>query len=260
MEPDALVNPFDKSPILIGKNVGFSDFTLQAPSFHIEEFFEHMGWISIATLEECAYPPLIKEFYKTMVVNPHSGDISCLLNNKRIVITKALIRHILELKPCETQIFLYKAHPTLEGYNPTEACCRVTGKDFENITKISANQLTLLCKVLQNIIANVILPRKGHRNEVSSFDLFILDSFLVHRKLDFPTIALGLMKLVHSSRYVKALPFDMFLTKIFKHCNVAFNGKTSIKLRSIDTINTQTLRCMKITKKTRSMGCTHQRV
>lgn len=90
--------------------------------FHIEEYFEHMGWISVPTLEECAYPRLMKEFYKNMVVNLGSGDISCLLNNKRSVITKTLIRNILEVEPCETQFFLHKAHPTLEGYNPAKAC------------------------------------------------------------------------------------------------------------------------------------------
>lgn len=122
------------------------------------------------------------------------------------------------------------------------------GKDFENITKISANQLTLPRKVLQNIIANIILPRKGHRDEVNYFDLFILDSFLVGRKLDFPTIALGLMKLIHTSRYSKALPYVTLLTKNFKHFNVSLEGEAIIKPHPTDIINIQTLKRMKIFK------------
>lgn len=42
-----------------------------------------------------------------------------------------------------------------------------------------------IVKVLQNIIAHIIFPRKGHRDEVNNFDIFLLDSFSVVRKLDF---------------------------------------------------------------------------
>lgn len=121
----------------------------------------------------------------------------------------------------------------------------MTGKDFKNITKISANQLTLPCKVLQNIISHIILPRKGHRDVVTYFELFILDSFLVGRELDFPTIALGLMKLIHTSRYTKALPYGMLLTKNFKHFNVSLDGEGIVKPCPIYTINIQTFKHMK---------------
>lgn len=36
---EVLVNLFEKSPILIGKNVHFFDFIIEAPVFHIEFFF-----------------------------------------------------------------------------------------------------------------------------------------------------------------------------------------------------------------------------
>lgn len=55
-----LDNPFEKFSILFGKNVDFASFTFEVPSFHIEEVFIGMGWTSIATLEEHAYPNLIK--------------------------------------------------------------------------------------------------------------------------------------------------------------------------------------------------------
>lgn len=94
LELEVPANPFEKSPILIGKNVDFRNFTIEAPAFHIEELFENMGWILIATLEEYAYPWLMKEFYKNMAIIPRSGDISFLIKNKRIVINKAFIRDI----------------------------------------------------------------------------------------------------------------------------------------------------------------------
>lgn len=186
LEPEALTNQFEKSHILIGKNVNFANFTFDVPVFHIEEYFIKMGWVSIFTLEEHAYPRLIKDFYKDMVIVPRSDSISCLVKNVRVTVTKALIWDILELEAYDTQIFVHKAHLTMECYNPSDVCRCMMGKDFENITKMSANQLTLLCKILHNIIAHVILPRKGHRDEVNYFDLFILDSLIVSQKLDFP--------------------------------------------------------------------------
>lgn len=121
-------------------------------------------------------------------------------------------------------------------------------ENIKNFTKLSANLLTLPCKFLQTIIVNIIFPRKGHRNEVSNFDLFIFDSFLVNRRLDFLTIALGLMKLVQSSRDIKTLLYGMLLTKIFKHFDVPLFDETCVKLYSTNNINMQTLKWMKTVK------------
>lgn len=109
------------------------------------------------------------------------------------------------------------------------------------------NQLILPYKVLQNIIAHVILPRKGHWDKVNNLDLFVLDSFLVGRK-DFLTVALGDMKLVYSTRHIKTLPYGMFLTKILKHFEISLYGETFVSLYPIGTINIQIVKCMKIVK------------
>lgn len=89
-KPKVPTNPFEKFSILIGKN-DFADFTIEAPTFHIEEYFENMGRMSIATSEENAYPRLMKEFYENMAITPRSDGISCLFKNTQITITKDLI-------------------------------------------------------------------------------------------------------------------------------------------------------------------------
>lgn len=165
-----------------------------------------------------------------------------------ITISKTLIREILELNMCETQIYHHKAHPSIEGYNSSDACRHVTGKDFENINKTSTHHLSLPCKVLQHIIAHVILPRKGYRDEVNFLDLFILDSFLVNRKLDFPALVIETMEHVHTSRKIKALPYGVLLTKIFKHFHVSLDNEPFVKSRPIDTINIKIFARMRITK------------
>ncbi|KAL2471078.1 Uncharacterized protein Adt_39214 [Abeliophyllum distichum] len=124
-------NCVDKFSILIGKNVDLTSFTFDASSFHIEDYFISMGWVSIVTLDEKAYPNLMKEFYQDMIYSPGLGN-TCMVKNKRIKITRTLIRSILELEDCETHLYIQKIAPDLEWYSPIEACCRVTRKHFEN--------------------------------------------------------------------------------------------------------------------------------
>ncbi|KAL2461582.1 Uncharacterized protein Adt_45002 [Abeliophyllum distichum] len=138
--------------------------------------------------------------------------------------------------------------PMFEGYNPVEACSRVTDKTFQNATKLSANQLTLTCKVLHNIIAHIIVPWKCHPNEVTLFDLFLLDSFLVYRKIDFPFIVLNHMNHVYSARRIVGFPYGMLLTKIFHHFEVPISNKVSNSQKPTNTINLSTLKRMKIVK------------
>lgn len=70
LKPKVPPNPFEISPILIGKNVDFANFSIEAPVLHIEECFERTGWVSVATTEEHAYLRLMKEFYRKMHVAP----------------------------------------------------------------------------------------------------------------------------------------------------------------------------------------------
>lgn len=118
-EPEVPVNPFKKNPNF--RYVDFADFTIEVSACHIEEVFENMGVVSIVALEKHAYPRLVKDFYKNIVVHLRLDRILCLLKNKCIVMTRTLIRDILNLEPCST-IFSSKAHPTFEGYDATEAC------------------------------------------------------------------------------------------------------------------------------------------
>ncbi|KAL2487163.1 Uncharacterized protein Adt_31919 [Abeliophyllum distichum] len=166
-----------KCPVLIGKNVDLGSFTFEAPSFHIEDLFVGMCWVSILTVDDKVYPSIVKDLYKNMSFSPGSG-ISCLLRNKRIRITQDLIQSILHLEESGVRLYTTKTTPHTEEYNPIEACCHVTNKHFEAAIRLSTNQLTLPCRVLHNIIAHIIVPRKSYLDEVNHYDVFLLDSIL----------------------------------------------------------------------------------
>lgn len=90
-KPEVPVNPFGKSPMIISKNIDFADFTIEALVFHIKEYFENMGQVLAAKLVENANLNLMKDFYKNMNFNPSSSNITCLLDGKWIIITKAFL-------------------------------------------------------------------------------------------------------------------------------------------------------------------------
>ncbi|KAL2486124.1 Uncharacterized protein Adt_30880 [Abeliophyllum distichum] len=238
----------DKCPIPVDKNVDLASFTFDVPSFHIEDYFVTMGWVSLVTIDEKVYPNIMKKFYKDLIFSTGSG-ITCMVRNKRLKITRDLIRSILHLEDCDLRIFSSKTTPHLEGYNLTEACSRVTGKHFEEARRLSSNQLTLPCRVLHNIISHIIVPRKGHIDEVNHFDVFLLDSILVGRKLDFPYIMLHHMNTVHRGHRHMALPYGMILTKIFQHHQISFCDEVVFFAKPTDTIDIRTLRRMKIIEK-----------
>ncbi|KAL2471296.1 Uncharacterized protein Adt_39432 [Abeliophyllum distichum] len=246
-EEDPHTKRIDRCPILIGKNVDLASFTFDAPSFNIENLFVGMGWVPILTLNDKVYPTLVKDFYTKMKFSPGLG-ITCLLRNKRIKVTHELIRTILHLEDGGVRLYTTKTIPHTDDYDPVDACCHVTGKHFEAAVRLSSNQLTLLCRVLHNIIAHIIVPRKGHLDEVNHYDVFLLDSILCRHKLDFSYIMMQHMSCVLSSTRPKALPHGMILTKIFQHFKVSFRDSIAVLPKATDTINVLTLKRMKIFK------------
>ncbi|KAL2526078.1 Uncharacterized protein Adt_11132 [Abeliophyllum distichum] len=238
-----------KCPVLIGKNVDLGSFTFEVPSFHIEDLFVGMGWVSILMLDDKVYPSIVNFFYKNTSSSPGSG-ISCLLRNKRIRITQNLICSILHLEESGVCLYTIKTIPDTEEYNPIKACCHITDKHFEAAVRLSTNQLTLPCRVLHNIIAHIIVPRKGHLDEVNHYDVFLLDSILRGRKLDFSYIMIQLMTSILSGTRPEALPYGMILTKIFQHFEISFRNSIAVLPKATDSINVLTLKRMKIFKKT----------
>ncbi|KAL2542915.1 Uncharacterized protein Adt_03893 [Abeliophyllum distichum] len=210
-EEDPHTKRIDRCPILIGKNVDLVSFIFDAPSFNIENLFVGMG-------------------------------------NKRIKITHELIRTILHLEDGGVCLYTTKTIPHTDDYNPVDACCHVTDKHFEAAVRLSSNQLTLPCHVLHNIIPHIIVPRKGHLDEVNYYDVFLLNSILRGRKLDFSYIMMQHISCVLSGTRPKALPYGMILTKIFQHFEVSFRDSVAVLPKVTDTINVLTLKRMKIFK------------
>ena len=114
--------------------------------------------------------------------------------------------------------------------------------------KPSAHILTVTSRVLHHIIYSILLPRGGHRDEVSYLEAFIVDSILTRRR-----IHVGYLMMMHMiscvERSARVLPFGRFLTSAFKDARVNMSRETYFEApTSYDKYDDQSLGHMKFEK------------
>ncbi|RVW72653.1 hypothetical protein CK203_056574 [Vitis vinifera] len=85
--------------------------------------------------------------------------------------------------------------------------------------KISVHSLTVISRVLHHMICSILLPQGGHRDEVSYYEAFLMDSILTGRRSH-----LGYLMMIHMISFCESttcvLPYGRFLTRVFKNVGV----------------------------------------
>ena len=137
----------------------------------------------------------------------------------------------------------------LPSFEPRKAIQRLCGlTDAQGMGKPSAHSLTVTSQVLHHMICSILLPRGGHRDEVSYLEAFIVDSILMGRLTH-----VGYLMMMHMISYCESttriLPYDHFLTRVFKDTRVELSRDTDFKAPiSYDTYDEQSLGQMKFEK------------
>ena len=97
--------------------------------------------------------------------------------------------------------------------------------------KPSTHFLTIINRVLHHMLCSIFLPRGGHRNEVSYYEAFLIDSILTRRR-----IHLGYLMMMHMISYCEStthvFPYGHFLTRVFKNVNVDLIRETDFEAPS----------------------------
>ena len=98
------------------------------------------------------------------------------------------------------------------------------------------------------MICSILLPRGGHRDEVSYLEAFIVDSILIGRR-----IHVGYLMMMHMISCVESLtrvlPYGRFLTRAFKDAGVDLSRETDFEApTTYDTYDEQSLGRMKFEK------------
>ena len=91
------------------------------------------------------------------------------------------------------------------------------------------------------MICSILLPRGGHRDEVSYLEAFIMDLILIGRR-----IHVGYLMMMHMISYIESmtrvLPYNRFFTRVFKDAKVNLSREMDFKApTSYDTYDEQSL-------------------
>ena len=124
--------------------------------------------------------------------------------------------------------------------------CRLA--EAEGIDKPSTHSLTMISRVLHYMICFILLPRGEHRDKVSYFEAFLMDSILTGR-----WIHVGYLMMMHMisccESTTRILPYGRFLTRVFKDVGVDLSREADFEVSSIyNTYDEQFLGQMKFEK------------
>ena len=85
----------------------------------------------------------------------------------------------------------------------------------KSMSKPSAAVLTLQCHIVHNIVGHCILPRVGHKDEVSYLEEFVINSLVFRRQLHLRHIIIHHM-MACCRKKGRILPYGCLLIKVFK--------------------------------------------
>ena len=163
---------FDTSLVLGGKAINFTAFE----NFGILELFEHQSWVQFVCLREPYYPELVKEFYKSLILD--SPGYVTFVTKIKITFNHQVLDRLLGTHLNGECVFEKKRWPRVEGFDQLECIKRLSGRRLVGPIKFKAKDLNLTAKLIHHIIEYIILPRSGYRDEISAFNHFLIDSIM----------------------------------------------------------------------------------
>ena len=163
---------------------------------------------------EPIFSTLVRAFYSRVTYGLGRPVLST-MRGVEIRLSSESICSILDIPSVGLHVYEVKAWPTMSGFKPREAVQRLCElANAQGMGKPSAHNLTVPNRVLHHMMCSILLPRGGHRDEVSYLEAFIVDSILTGRQ-----IHVGYLMMMHMISCVESttrvLSYDRFLTRVF---------------------------------------------
>ncbi|KAL6348531.1 hypothetical protein AAG906_013151 [Vitis piasezkii] len=202
----------------------------------------------MVTISEPIFSTLIRAFY-SRVTYGLGGPITSTVRGVEITLSPESICQILDIPSVGLRVYESKVWPTVSGFEPREAIQRMCGLvDAQGMGKPSTHSLIVISRVLHHMVCSILLPRGGHRDEVSYLEAFIVDSILTGRR-----IHVGYLMMMHMisccESKTRVFPCGRFLTRVFKDVGVDLSRETNFEApTTYDTYDEQSLGQMKFEK------------
>ena len=207
-----------------------------------------MGWLLVVTISEPNFSTLVWAFYSRPIYGI-GGPIISTIRRVEIRLDPENIFHIFNIAPIGLRVYESKIWSIVSGFEPRESIQRMCGlSDTQGMGKPSAHSLTVINRVLHHMTCSILLPRGGHRDEVSYFEAFFVDSILTGSRIHF-----GYLMMMHMisccESTTRVLPYGRFPTRVFKDVEVDLSRETNFEaLSTYDTYDEQSLGRMKFEK------------
>ena len=112
---------------------------------------------------------LVRAFYSRATYGL-GGPIISTVRGVEVQLDPESICRILDIALIGIRVYESKVWPTVRGFKPREAIQRMCELvDAQGMGKPSTHNLIVSSKVLRHTICSILLPRSGHRDEVSYF-------------------------------------------------------------------------------------------
>ena len=235
---------FTQRKVVPGRSVNFS----QLQYFWFEGLFIRVGWLPIVTISKLIFSTLVRAFYLRAIYGL-GGPIISTVRGVEIQMDPESIYCIFDIAPIRLRVYESNVWPTVPSFKPREAIqrmCRLV--DPQGMGKPSAHSLIVISRILHHMICSILLPRDRHRDEVSYLDAFLVDFILTGIQ-----IHVGYLMMMHMisccDSMTRVLPYDRFLTRVFKDVEVDLSKEIDFEAPSIyNTYDEQSLGWMKFEK------------
>ena len=220
----------------------------QLQHFEFEGIFTRMGWLPMVTISEPIFPNLVQAFYSRVTYGLDALIIS-IVRGVEIHLDLESICRIFYIAPIGLKVYESKIWPIVSGFEPREVIQRICGlANTQEMGKPSTHNLTIISRVLHHMTCSIFLPRGGHRDDVSYYEAFLIDSVLTGRRIHLGYLMMmNMISCCESMTHV--LPYGCFLTRIFKDVSVNLRRETDFEaLNAYDTYDDQSMGWMKFEK------------
>ena len=201
-----------------------------------------MDWLSMIILNRPTYPTLVKYFYSNFSFDRSACSILSFVKGKMIEFDYDVLDQILGMLSDNDRYFniTYWSHNRL-GYR---SCIRTI---FDNdslgqTSKPGTHLLSLKNRLIHHILTFNFLLRRGHRDNVSHMDIYLLTKILSGDRVNLPYVMINYM-IECLEKFQTYLPYGAVLTVIFEAFDVRItNDDEVVEVRPTNTYDKSSLR------------------
>ncbi|CAL1402461.1 unnamed protein product [Linum trigynum] len=147
-------------------------------------------------------------------------------------ITEKVLAEVLETTNLRKRIDVFNAWNETHFSRAKQiqtVCGLAEEEDAEDCSRPTIRELTVKVRVLNHMLSYNILPKGGHREAVTYFDIELLINLLSHEKVNLPYLIFTHMLAVAENSN-RNLPYGMILTLLFDHFNVDLSGEVGLRV------------------------------